>query len=932
MTSLNWFRIAAAWMAALLLVSVSAGCGKQEPAPQNGSAELRVTLPQALSAADVRRVRVEVRGPGLPLPMAADLVQVGTAWQGTVSNIPAGNDRIVDAYAYDMSGMVIFQGSSAPMTISAGSTASAFLMLQQVNTPPPFHNEAPQISSIVLSANTVSPGGSIYLMALAYDANGDALSYSWTAAAGSFSAPNHEMTYWTAPSTEGTHRLRLEVTDSKGTSASVNFDVYVQQDGASGSVDVSVGFNSWPEVRVMQGAPSVLAAGTTTQLSATVVDADGDALAHAWFSDCMGWFNDMTSATPSFTLDWVPSSGRCTFQVSVTDGKGGAHSGTLVLQAGTMPRANVQPKIDSTWQTASQANGGELVTLGLTAHDPDGMYVSFYWYASAGYIQSTSWGSNSSQAEWVAPVCFTDVLYITAVVTDWDGASQYYSFTVNPAPGANCGAQTVTGIRNIHNIQADGSPIVTPADLSFSAIGAYVPTADNSGFVYVAGSGRPDGTFVIPGVERTPYYLRFGSTYIWTSSRFVDLSGASLGRPYVDQEPTGTQLAFQLDGLSPWQPTDDLQMFSSGAGIGYFTTSCAAPFFPSPADGATALSGSIDYVTSMRNCGINPAPRLDPSQGDFLQLTQNVSRYDSTALPTGLTMIEVRKGLQVYNLSGSTDGGTVDGGPMDAGNAGPGTLLVRGTMQPLPTTMQQFDFRAAEFEALALEAHSSAIMADETVNMGTLPGYYEYGQYDGYPDLANVINDNPGQGNFPVRFQYGNPYPGFWPKIVTAQATSAAPFSVSLPDGGTSRTTWYTAAVYSQTPVWEGTAQPLIPMVGPPRDLRVNGAPATGGSPTVSGVGTSPLLSWAPPALGSPTRYQARLYEIFATSAGNTSRTLLGYYTTTDTQLRLPNLVAGKTYFVLLYAYYTPGSSLDTPFMTRPDYNFASVFSAQFAP
>ena len=530
----------------------------------------------------------------------------------------------------------------------------------------------------------------------------------------------------------------------------------------------------------------------------------------------------------------------------------------------------------------------------------------------------------------MAPPCFNDPVYLTAIVTDMDGGSTYQSFIVSPAPGASCGTNSVTGFRNLHNVQSDGSVYLTPADLSTTTIGAYVPTADGSGFVYVAGSGRSDGTFTILGVDRTPYYLRYGSTYIWTHSRFVDLSAASLGRPYVEEMPAGTQLAFQIDGLTPWQSTDDLQMHATGPGIGYFTKNCA-PSFPALADGATTLTGSIDYVTSMRNCGAVPA-RFDSYQGDFFHVTQHVTRVDSAALPTGLQLTEVRKSLQVYDVSGSTDGGTVDGGSVDAGTAGSGTLLVKGTMQPLPTMAQSFDFRASEFETLALAAHSGATMVDESVNMGLLPAYYEYGQYDGYPDLATAINSSPGQGNFQVMFQYGNPYPGYWPKIAVAQAVSAAPFSVSLADGGTSRTAWYTAAVFSQTPLWEGTTQPLIPMVGPPRDLRVNGAPATGGSSTVTNVGTSPVLSWAPPAIGSPTRYQARLYEIYATATGGTGRTLVGYYTTTDTQLWLPNLVAGKTYFVLLYAYSSPGTSLDTPFMARPDYHFASAFSAKFSP
>jgi hypothetical protein len=521
------------------------------------------------------------------------------------------------------------------------------------------------------------------------------------------------------------------------------------------------------------------------------------------------------------------------------------------------------------------------------------------------------------------------------MVTDGDGAAVYHAFTINPAPGAGCGALTVNGIRSFYHVQGDGTVVSAPADLSASVIGAYVPTADGSGFTYVTGFGRPDGTFSIPGVSRTPYYLRFGSTYFWTHSLFVDLSSPKLGRPSVEQEPVGTQLAFQLDGLTPWQPTDDLQLHSTGVGMGYFSKNCASSF-PTPSDGGTTLTGAVDYSAATRFCGTVPA-RLDPSRGDFLQVTQNVSRMDWAALPTGLLLTEVRKGFQAYDLSGSTDGGTVDGGAVDggavdAGLAGAGTLLVKGTMLPLTPTTQGFDFRASEFEALALAAHPDAFLFDETVNMGTLPFFHEFGQYDGYPDLANTTNENPGQGNFPVVFEYGNPYPSYWPKIVTTQTNSLAPYSVSLADGGTSRSAWYTATVFSQSPVWEGTTQPLIPMVGPPRDVRVNGALAMGGSPTVSGVGTSPVLSWAPPAIGFATRYQARVYELSATSTGGTGRTIVGYFTTTDTQLRLPKLVTGKTYFVQLYAFAIPGSSMETPYLYGPEYHYATVFSAKFTP
>ena len=346
MSSWNGFRRATPlWMAMLLVVSVFTGCEQQPGVAANGSAELQVSLAQGLSAADVTGVRVEVRGPGIVSPITTELSRAGTglAWQGSLA-IPAGTERVFEASAYDAGGTVLYRGSSSPVSIASGSTVSVVLTLQQVTAPPPYQNEPPVLDSVVVSANTVLPGGSITLAVTAHDPNGDPLSFAWTATGGTFSSPASPSTAWTAPATEGVHRLQLEVTDAKGTSVAVNFDIGVQREGATGSADVTIGFNTWSEVRAMKAAPSVLSAGGTTALSATAVDAEGDALAYVWSTDCVGTFSNATTAAPSFALGPVPSTGRCSFRVTVSDGRGGQQTGSLVLQVGTAPRVNVAPE------------------------------------------------------------------------------------------------------------------------------------------------------------------------------------------------------------------------------------------------------------------------------------------------------------------------------------------------------------------------------------------------------------------------------------------------------------------------------------------------------------------------------------------------------------------------------------------------------------
>jgi hypothetical protein len=845
-------------------------------------------------------------------------------WQGTVSNIPAGTERVIEGFAYDAASVLIYRGSTGPLSIGSGSTVSANLMLQQVNPTPPYQNEAPRIESVVVSTNRVPPGGSLTLTATAQDPNGDALSYAWTASAGTFSAPASATTSWTAPATEGVQRLVLQVTDARGTSTSVSLDVSVQRDGATGDAQVTIGFNTWPEIRTMQGTPTSLTAGGTTSLSVSAVDADGDALSASWATDCRGTFANPMTFTPTFTLETMPTTGRCAFRVTLSDGKGGQHMGTLVLQAGSGPLVNVAPKLDNAYQSSTLAGAGELVTLGVAAHDPEGKPVSFSWSASSGTLQANRWTSTSSEVDWSAPACFDNPISLVVTVKDADGASASQTFSIAPRESAKCGALAVSGVRNIHNIQADGSLVTTPDDLSAVTLGAWVPTVDGLGYEYRAGAGQANGTFVIPNVERTPFLFRFGAGYFWANSRTLDLSYASLGRPDVEQEPVGTQLAFELDGLAPWQDVDDLQLHSWGTGMAYFSLGCSSPYLQ-PEPGSTSVTGAIDYTTSMRNCGNVPA-RIDPARGDSLLATQLVNRSDLDAgIPSAVDIQELRRAVSVSRLL-VADGGTSTDGGTDP------TLVLKGTMSPLPTTRQAIDFRASQFESQVLATNPTGVLYSDILYVSTLPRFMDFGQYDGFPDLAVASNYQPGQGDLSLAVEYGNPYPSQWDRIITAQANALVPFTTELADGGVSRTARYSATTYSQTPFLEGMRPTIVPRVGPPRSPRINGQTTMAGK--LTGVGLTPLVSWSVPSLGTPNRYQVRVYEIFPSATGGTSRLSVASLLTSQTQLRLPPnlLVAGKTYFLQLTAYYTPGTDPNAPYLYKSEYHYATTLTGQFQP
>lgn len=72
---------------------------------------------------------------------------------------------------------------------------------------------APLIHGVVVDRDLVLMGEEVSVAVLASDPDGDALSTSWRATAGTFAAPGVDVTTWTAPAEAGTYVLEVEVSD-----------------------------------------------------------------------------------------------------------------------------------------------------------------------------------------------------------------------------------------------------------------------------------------------------------------------------------------------------------------------------------------------------------------------------------------------------------------------------------------------------------------------------------------------------------------------------------------------------------------------------------------------------------------------------------------------------------------------------------------------
>lgn len=97
-------------------------------------------------------------------------------------------------------------------------------------------NNAPAIVSLTATPDDVGMGGSSTIVCVAADADGDTLTYSWTATGGTFNGAG-DTVVWIAPNEEGTFTITVTVTDGKGGAATASAQVTVV--GGTGSLNIN---------------------------------------------------------------------------------------------------------------------------------------------------------------------------------------------------------------------------------------------------------------------------------------------------------------------------------------------------------------------------------------------------------------------------------------------------------------------------------------------------------------------------------------------------------------------------------------------------------------------------------------------------------------------------------------------------------------------
>ncbi|AFE06212.1 hypothetical protein COCOR_05139 [Corallococcus coralloides DSM 2259] len=497
-----------------------AGCGSE---PSTGSAQLVALVQGSVGAESITQVTVTVTAPGMAAISGALVKGEDGNWSGALSAIPVGSQRLFTAQAFDAAGVKRFEGQAQDVTITGAQPVAVALTLQPVETPPPFDNAVPSINSVTASVSTVTPGGTVQLTASVTDNAGDTLTYAWSAQAGTFSSLAQAVTSWTAPETEGPVLLTLTVTDSHGASASISFTLTVTS-GQGGAV-LTASLNTWPQVTNVTASRTQVEVNEPTELSAAVVESDGDPLSYQWTASCPGAWTNATSASATFIPHEKPrptetSCGRCPITVSVTDGRGGVAQGTLRLCVGAPRDVRFPPEIISTSPAGASVPALPAMTFRVTVRDGQPLPLSFQWSASAGTLGPPLHAGNSSEVPWTAPSCLPwgAQPLVTVLVRNGAGLSTSKQFRLTglvecgPVGWSSTGPMGTARLRHTATLLKDGRVLVVGGYNTVTSAQSAVASAEL--YDPATGTWQPTGSMSVPRTQHTATLLPDGRVLV----------------------------------------------------------------------------------------------------------------------------------------------------------------------------------------------------------------------------------------------------------------------------------------------------------------------------------------------------------------------------------------------------------------------------------
>jgi len=180
-------------------------------------------------------------------------------------------------------------------------------------------NNDPVITGLEADNDCLCPAESCRIHAVAFDEDGDELTYQWSVTGGNITGQGPTV-IWTAPDTAATYTITVEVADGRGGKASMQLSIGVVS-------------NSPPVIESLTAEPQMIKATESTTVECVAFDADGHELTYQWSATG----GNISGQGHAITWEAPVTCGVYVVTVTVADGRGGEASqelGITVLKPG----------------------------------------------------------------------------------------------------------------------------------------------------------------------------------------------------------------------------------------------------------------------------------------------------------------------------------------------------------------------------------------------------------------------------------------------------------------------------------------------------------------------------------------------------------------------------------------------------------------------
>ncbi len=357
------------------------------PVPEGQSVTVTARLSRAMS-----------ENVTIPLVLTAGTAESGDYGSLTSIAIPGGQTEgkgtIATTEDADEDNETFTVALGAPMDgVAPGNPSSMEVMILDRTSPP---TTTPSNRNPTLTAScdpcSVPRGGELRLTATASDPDGDPLRYVWSAAKGRFAGPADDANaQWVAPPELGAITIRVDVSDSRGGTASAEVEIEVVNLPPAFGQDVY-------RFELQEGEDGRQRPIDLGRASAE--DPDNDELAYEIASGDKERFA-VAAQTGMVRYvgageDFKTEPSRFELTMRVRDGFGAEAETQVVV---TVTDVNTPPEVSASCNPCSVPRGGK-VRLTATASDPDGDPLRYAWSAAKGRFAGPADGAN---AQWVAP-------------------------------------------------------------------------------------------------------------------------------------------------------------------------------------------------------------------------------------------------------------------------------------------------------------------------------------------------------------------------------------------------------------------------------------------------------------------------------------------------------------------------------------------------